>query len=312
MGWIAAIVGIASVAGGVYQNSQQNKFNQNLYNQSREDYAMRLKLAAEGAKLLGDQYNKVQEERPDLTWEGYVGELVKALKDPRLLEAYHNAKQEDFNVLRKLAETASDDNTKQFQKTFDQLSHGKGDEIVDQRNKLVLEDDTAQRYARALELRSPSIGAGTVKYDSKGQLVEGQRADKAVFDTAYETVVETNRERKADLRALEGDRSTAAQSQQEKAKNFMGFYDYTGYSTANFDNQRKQQLEFQMRDEERAFELYKLFAAGSAGIVPSQPGYVSPTGGNELISSGTKLVGSALGNYYSNNNKPKGRTGTYS
>lgn len=310
MGWISAIVGLAGTAVGVSQNASASKFNRMMYNQSREDYETRLQIAAEGAKTLGDQYNAVQGERPDLTWEGYVGELVKALKDPKLLEAYHNAKQEDFNVLRKLADTAGKDNTKQFQEIYDTLSHGRGQEIIDQRNKLVLEDDTAQRYARALELRAPQIGAGTVKYDNFGKLIQGQRADKTVFDTAYETVVDTNRERKQDLRALEGDRTAAAQSQQEKAKSFMGFYDYTGYSTANFDNQRKQQLDFQMRDEERAFELYKLFAAGSAGLVPSQPSYVSQTGGNELISSGTKLIGSALASYYGNNNRSS--SGTYS
>jgi len=286
---------------GAMQNASAASANERRFNISREDYERRLQMAAETSEELAAAYENIVKERPELTWEAYVREWAQAIDDPQVREIYKRMKTEDFAQIRALADIATIGNIDNFKIAFDELSNGKGEEIINMRNDLVLQDDTNQRFQRALQLRSPAIGADTVRYDSQGRLVEGQRADKQAFNIAYDTVVETNRERLANISALERDRMNAAESQREKATSFLNFYDNTGYSTALFAQNRQERQTFQQLDESRAFELYKMFAGAAAGITPAQPGYLPTDGGNALISSGMNMATSSLGTYASRN-----------
>ena len=301
MAWIYAVVEIGVALYGAYQTSQTNKGNQQAYGDSRADYEARIAAAQKGLAQVEDQYNKVREQRPDISWEGYVDSLVKSIDDPKLRAAYDSAKQKDFGVLRTLAKTASEDNSANFRIALNSASNGKAAEIIDQRNDLTLNNDTKQRFARAMELRAPEIGAGTVKYDEKGQLIEGQRADKQVFSTAYEVQDAVNKERLNNLAQLERDRSSVAASQQEKARSFMPFYDATGLSVNAFADNRKELIDFQKMDEMQAFDLYKTFAAAASGIQPSQPGYQSSAASQALTGQAVTAAGSALASYYKAN-----------
>lgn len=293
MAWIA--LAVAAIGAGVAaKGAADNKQAQTV---SRSDYENRLGLIKAGATQLLSQYNQVVAQRPGLSWDDFVDERVRALNDPNILAAYDNRKQGDFEVLRSIATIATNDNVDNFKTAFDKLSNGKGQEIINQRNDLVLNDDTAQRMTRAWELRAPEVGAGTVRYDPTGKLIEGQSADKKVFDTAYETVVATNQERQQNLAQLERDRTSAAESQQQKATQFMPFYDSTGYITSMDQQSRLERLGFQSTDESRAFGLYQAFAQASAGITPVQPNYQA---GDALISSGSQIATGALASYYKN------------
>jgi hypothetical protein len=309
--WIGLAISAASATYGAYQNNKAQKANEAAYGASQADYDKRIAAAQQGLGAMEAQYNKVKSERPDITWEGYVGELITSLNDPNLKKAYANAKQEDFNVLRSLASSATKDNAENFKATLNSVTNGQADNIVNQRNDLVLNDDTKARYTRALELRAPDIGAGTVKYDDKGQLIEGQRADKQVFQTAYEVTTETNRERLANLTALQRDSSSIAENQKEKALSFMPFYDRTGLAVNAFVDSRKERIDFAKMDEAQAFDLYKTFALAASGITPSQPNYQPAGPGNAAIAEGIKGAGSALGAYYTNKqNSAKSSGGT--
>ena len=302
MAWGLVITAVVSAGVGLYSANKADKANQSATNLSREDYESRIKAAQEGFAMMQEHYNAAKAERPNLTWEGYSAELVKALNDPKVTAAYAKSKASDFATLSQLAKSATEMNLDNFSKTFDDLNGGKGREILTARQDLALNDDTAARVTRAYELRAPQIGAGTVRYDEKGKLIEGQRADKQVFTTAYETVVDTNRERLANLTALERDRSQTALSQQERAKDFMSFYDSTGFKATAFQEQRNQQLDFQKMDEMQAFQLMSTFASAASGITPVQPQLQDTSRYSAMIGQAATSFASAYANNASKNN----------
>lgn len=307
MGAIAAsvAVGVGGIVAGSIQNNKANKANEQAYQDSRADYAARLKLAGEGAKALNEEYDKIIEDRPDLTWEGFVRDKIKAINDPWLRQFYTQAKTEDFNKLREFGKAASTDNVTNLKKAADELSGGRWQEITDQRNKLVLETNAADRMARSYELAAPvRTGASTVRYDNQGRLIEGQRADKQAFTVAQEVQDATAQQQKSDLRQLENDRLGAAQSQTEKARDYMGFFDPTGYATAAESDRSSLLNSYQKTDEDRAFRIYEMFAGAAAGIQPTQPTYQDNTGGNSLISSGIGIASKSLSNYGNTTKKP--------
>ena len=248
--------------------------------------------------MLNEEYNSVVESRPELSWEGFVRDKIKAINDPWLRQFYTQAKAEDFEKLREFGKVASQDNVANLQQAADDLSGGKWQEITDQRNKLVLETNAADRMARSYELAAPiRTGASTVRYDDKGRLIEGQRADKQAFSVAQEVQTAVEQEQKSDLRNLENDRLGAAQSQTEKARDYMAFFDPTGYATAAESDRSSLVNSYQTTDEERAFRVYEMFAGAAAGITPTNPTYQDNTAGNALISSGISTASSSLSNY---------------
>ena len=304
MGALAiAAAGVAVSAGSAYagyqQNEKANDANLAAQQGSKEDYEARLKSAAKTAKELNAQYNEVVKDRPNLSYESFVRDHLRAIDDPYVRQVYDTAKSADFERLREFGNRATLDNVDNLKKVADELSGGQFEQIVQKRNDLVLNTDAASRYARAYELAAPvRTGASTVRYDSQGRLIEGQRADKQAFSIANEVQTGIEQEQKSDLRQLETDRLQAAQSQVEKAKSFTSFYDPTGYA-ANQEAQRQSLINgYQALDESRAFDLYKMFAGAAAGITPTQPTYQNNTGGNALISSGVQGGMSALTDYY--------------
>jgi len=298
----AALASVAVSAASAYSGAQQNKkaaaANDAAQALSREDYNNRLAAAAKMAGQLNEEYNELTKKRPDLTWSNFVKDKIRAIDDPYLRESYTNAKEEDFNKMRDFAKAASSDNIDTVREAADKLSNGKWREIIDKRDKLVLNTDAASRMSRAYELAAPiRTGASTVRYDEKGRLIEGQRADKQAFNVAQEVQTQIEQEQKQDLRLLENDRMGAAQSQTEKAKSFMQFFDATGYATAAESDRTNLLNNFQIKDEDRAFDIYKLFAQAASGITPTQPTYQSTTGGNALISEGVRSGTEALKTY---------------
>jgi hypothetical protein len=302
---IGAAIGLGTAAVGAYQNSKESKANDERFQISREDYETRLKESAKIMAGMESEYNALLEERPDLRWSEFVKDKTRALADPALREFYTQAKEEDFDVMRQLAKAASGDNLDNVISLADELSGGKWKDYVDKRNELVMETNAADRYARSYELAAPvRTGASTVKYDDQGQLIEGQRADKQAFDIATEVDTQIKQEQKQDLRLLQQDTLGAAERQTERARDFMGFFDATGYATAAEADRSALLHDYQQTDEQRQFDLYKMFAGAAAGITPTDPRYVSPTGGNELISSGVKLASNSLSNYGNQTKQP--------
>jgi hypothetical protein len=303
-----AVAGLAVSGIGAWQNSQAQDANEAATRQARDDYERRLRFAAEEAKKMWEQYNKVVEQRPGTDWNTFARNYIRALDDPSLREAYTNAKEEDFEKMREFAKAASEQNFDTLMDTFNKLNGGRGREVLDERTRMVLDIDAAERFARARELSLPGrVGASTVRYDSTGRLIEGQRADKNAFNIAYETIVETDRERLNNLTQLENDRLRAAQSQQQKALDFLSFFDATGFASNLEDKRNAMELAFQMSDEERAFQLASAFAQQAAGIQPVQPQLQNNTVGNQLITEGIKMATSAYSDYRTNRN-----TNTYS
>lgn len=314
MGAIAAWATVAIAAGSAYAGSQQNKKeaeqNARLEEEAKTDYAARLKLAGNTAKEMEREYNEIVKDRPNLSWESFIGDKIKAINDPYLRQFYSQAKAQDFEALRSFAKVASQDNVANLQKAADDLSGGRWKEITDKRNELVMQTDAGARMARAYELAAPvRTGASTVRYDDQGRLIEGQRADKQAFSVAQEVQTATEQEQKADLRQLETDRLSAAQSQTQKADQFMQFFDPTGYATAAEADRTALVNNYQKTDEERQFEMYKLWAQASSGIQPVQPNYTTGAG-NELIAAGVKTGSDALSAYSSYKRGQTAKAGT--
>lgn len=305
----AAIAAAAIAAGGAVYGAQQNKkageANANMAAESKDDYKTRLKAAAKWAGTLEKQYNKIVAERPNLTWDTYVKEQMKQIDDPRIRQFYLNAKQQDFEVLRNLAKHASEDNVDNLVAAADDISGGRWQENLAKSYDLIESTNAGARLARAHELSAPLLGdASTVRYDEKGQLIQGQRADKQLFNTAYETEVAAQREQKEDRRAFSNDILSAAQSQTQKASDFTQFFDPTGFATALSQQQQAQNNSYQLLDEQRGFSLFEKFAAASAGITPVQPQYQSANPGDAMIAAGLQQGASSLTDYYRQNAKP--------
>lgn len=296
----AIALSAASTAYGVSQNAKAEKKNELARQDSQEGYEARLELAAEQAKIFSEQYNEITKSRPNLDWNSFVKEKIAAIDDPYLRQVYTQAKEEDFARMQSFANKATDSNTKNLLQVADDLSGGPGKfrEITKKRDELVMNTNAAGRLARTYELAAPlRTGASSVKYDESGNPIPGQRADAQVFNIAQEVNTAIEQEQKQDLRQLEVDRLGAAQSQVEKARAFMPFFDATGTALALDQERFKTQNMFQLLDEQRAFDMYSAFAQGAAGITPQQPNYVNPGPGNELIKSGVQLGANAISSY---------------
>ncbi len=293
----------------MYTNSQNKKANAASQAASQKDYQSRLNAAAQMASQFQGEYEALLEERPGVTWEDFVANKIKAIDDPMLREVYERRKGEDFDKMREFAKAASSDNIENLMSVADTLSGGEGKfaEILAKRDNLVMNTDAAGRFARTYELAAPVRGgATTTRYDSKGNLVEGQRSDKQAFSIANEVQTAVEQEQKSDLRSLEQDRLGAAASQTEKARAFMSFYDPTGFASGVDDNRMAAEMAFQNADESRLWGMYQMFAGQASGLTPTTPTYADPNAGNQLIASGVKSGVDAVGSYYAN--KPKTST----
>lgn len=314
MGAVAAWLGVAVAAGsaayGASENEEAKDANASAQQASKDDYESRLQTTAKWAKKLQDQYNKIVKQRPSLDWATYVKEQIRNIDDPAVRNFYVNAKQEDFDNLQRFAEAATKNNTQSLLDTADQISGGRWRENMDRRAELINSTTAAQRYERANELVSPTImDPSTVRYDEQRRLIEGQRADKQRFNIALEQQAAAEQEQKADLRTYTNDILSAAQSQQQKATDFLQFFDPTGFGTAFATQQAAAEKGYQALDEERAWSIYDKFAGSAAGITPSQPTYQNPNPGNAMIADAIKMGSSSIIDYYkAQQSKPKTTT----
>ena len=184
-------VALASAAVSAYQgysaNAEAKRANAASEAASKKDYEDRLRRASEGANILIEQYNAVREERPSTSWNDFVLGFVNSIDDPSLRRAYTEAKRTDFQVLTEFATVGTETNSENVLAAFDKFTGGRGQEILDTRVDLVLQDTAVDQFKRANELRSAVVNnAGSVKFDDKGNLIEGQRSDKQTFQIAQE------------------------------------------------------------------------------------------------------------------------------
>lgn len=308
--WAGIALAVGSTVAGVAQNRKEEKLRQKAMEDSEEGYQARLELAAEQAKIFGKQYDEAVESRPDLSWNSFIREKIAAIDDPYLRQVYTTAKEEDFERMQSFANRATKSNVSNLLESADELSGGNFREITKQRDNLVLNTTAADRMARTYELAAPlRTGASTVRYDAAGNPIAGQRADAQVFNIANEVQTAVEQEQKQDLRQLEMDRLSTAQSQQEKARDFMPFFKATDVALGLEDDRFRTQNTYQMLDEQRAWDMYTAFAQGAAGIRPEQPNYQSSGLGNELIKQGIQLGANSLSSY-SKNNKDKTTSST--
>lgn len=302
-GWVQFIwpvVQAAIGAIGASASNKTNKDNQRAQGQALEDEDKRRKNAAYEAERLIKEYNKLRKERPGLSIQEFIQGQVQALDNPQLNEAFRNSRQEDFDQAQSFADEAGLENLQQYNNILDDISNGKAEEFVNKRNDIALSTNDVAAFDRAMQLRSPAIPAGTVRMDSQGRFVEGQRADKQVFQTAFETS-EQQRALQFDRLGtiLDSDRA-AAERQQEKSKDFLKFTDYTGFASALAGEQSNRELQFQRDDESRQWDLITQFTNSAFSNQTAQPTPQSTQGSDNLAASGLNLAGKSIAQYYGN------------
>lgn len=140
-----------------------------------------------------------------------------------------------------------------------------------------------------MQLRSPAIPAGTVKLNREGRLVEGQRADRQVFQTAFE-ISEAQRDKRFDRLSsvLASDRAVADR-QQEKAKDFLDKTDFTSLARDFTAASRSAQTLFQQLDETRQFNLIRDFTNAAFTNQTAQPTFQNTDTADTLTASGINL-----------------------
>jgi len=155
-----------------------------------------------------------------------------------------------------------------------------------------------------MELRSGYIPAGTVQYDSEGRLVEGQRADKQVFTTAYEADAAARDRQFRMQRDLLSDYTSIADRQAEKAKDFLQFAGLEPVARDMANKSLTTAIGFQQQDEQNQFELIRQYAAAASGIQPTQPTYRSTGPSDALIAEGISSAIKGMATYYNKQNTP--------
>src|SRR5688572_13985327 len=104
MGVVAGlIIAGGTAAAGAYQNKKNREANAQARGESMEDYQARLDQAADSARILEKEYNELIKSRPNVSWESFVRNKIRAIDDPELRRFYDEAKEEDFNRMREFA-----------------------------------------------------------------------------------------------------------------------------------------------------------------------------------------------------------------
>lgn len=306
MSWVATAVGVASTAYGAYSSSQTNKGNKQAASQAKADEEKRRARATAELNKAYDAFNALREERPGVTFEQWKNEYVKAISDPVLRENFRKVKEEDFMAATDFATRASADNVSNFLKARDIVSQGAAPELTDTLNNIALTGTSEEATKRAMELRSGYIPSGTVQYDAQGRLVEGQRADKQVFTTAYEADI-ANRDRQFRMsKDLLDSYSSIADRQAEKAKDFLQFAGLEPVARDFATKSLTAAIGFQQQDEAMQMELIKMYAGAAAGVQPTQPTYRSTGPSDALMAEGISSAIRGLASYYD-----KGYTPSY-
>lgn len=292
---IAAAVG---ALGGLYSSSQTKKANEQLAEDARSSELQRRENAAKEYAKAIEQYNKIREERPGLTLKEYIGEKIEALRDPQLQAAFRDSRDEDFAHAQRIADQATQANVDTFNVVFDDITRGKGAELIDRRNEIALTDDSASRFARALELSAPALGAGTAKFDANGNLIEGQRSAAQVFRVAEESDRAARNEQFGKISDIIASDRDIALRQQQKATDFLNFTNFTDFASQLQRESFATRAAFQAADEEKQFQLARDFAISAGSNQTQQPAYYPDTGSAVFGESISSLI-KGLGNYQS-------------
>lgn len=303
MSWVATAVGVATTAYGAASSARTNKQNKRAAAQSKADEESRRERAVAELTKAQDSYNKLREERPGLTFDDWKNEYVKAISDPALRENFRKVREEDFVAATDFAKRASTGNVETFLQARDLVSQGAAPELTSRLNELALTADSPEAMKRAMELRSGYIPSGTVKYDQQGRLVEGQRADKQVFTTAYEADVAARDRQFRMSRDLLSDYTSIADRQSEKARDFLQFASIEPTARDLSTSALRTAIGFQEADERNQFDLIRQYAAAAAGVQPVQPTYQPTTQSDALMAQGISTAVKGMASYYGNRTK---------
>ena len=295
----AALAGGAISAGvGAYTASKTRKANEKAAKKAELSEKNRRQRAAQELEKATTRYNEIRAERPGFTVQQFLEEQATALggeEGRALQDQIRSMKAEDVQAAQAVADEATTGNINTFDIALDAVSGGDSARVLAKRNDLALNEDSQAQFDRALQLRSTAIPAGTVRQDSEGRFVEGQRADKQTFQIAAD-VDQASRDRQfGKLNSiLESDRSIA-ERQQSKALDFLSQQNtsdvLSGLTAAGSDRRDR----FQAVDEQVQLENIRQFQAAA---FTDQTRQITPATDNSaaLISGGfdTALKGIGL------------------
>lgn len=302
--WIGLVImaaGVATSAYGASKNADANDANQASSEQAKKDEMKRREAVTKELKKAYAAYEAMKEDRPGVTFGQFKNEYVGAISDPQFAEAFRKVKEEDFQFSQKIANQATAANLANFGLAAEAVSGGAYGDLRKVQNDIALTSDSEASVKRALELRSAYIPAGSVRTDSQGRFVEGQRADKQVFTTAYEQDLAARDRQFRMSRDLSNDYASIAERQQERAKDFINFGSLEpvarGFTTQAMGNA----VAFQQQDEMNQFQLIRDYAASAMGNQTQAPQYQNPNANNAMIAAGVDAAVKGAASYYNNN-----------
>lgn len=246
--WIPIIISAANAAYGASQSNKAQKENKRAASDAAASEEERRANIQSAIEDFFNQYNELRNERPGMTIEEYISDRLKVLNNPELKAAFRSLTQEDFNQAQDLADQATAGNLESFHQAAEALSGGFYDVALAERNKIAQDTNSEAAYARAMQLYSPYVPAGSVgaNNDPSSNL---SRANKGAFQVAYEVDQEQQQLKYGRLNDILNSDRNLALSQQEKAKTFMPFTSFVNYATDLHTNQRRDQLAMQLADE---------------------------------------------------------------
>jgi hypothetical protein len=206
-------------------------------------------------------------------------------------------KDEDVRAAQAVADASSLGNINTFEVILDQVSGGGSARILAERNKNALETNDIAAFNRALELRSPAIPEGTVRMDSQGRFVEGQRADKQVFQAAFETSEALRDKQFSKLNTiLDSDRQIALR-QQDKALDFLNHQDVSSMVGALAQGASARVDQFQLNDENVQMQAIRDFQQSAFSDQTRQVNPASTASSDALVAGGFELAVRGLGSF---------------
>jgi len=204
-------------------------------------------------------------------------------------------KDEDVRAAQAVADASSLGNINTFEVILDQVSGGGSARILAERNKNALETNDIAAFNRALELRSPAIPEGTVRMDSQGRFVEGQRADKQVFQAAFETSEALRDKQFSKLNTiLDSDRQIALR-QQDKALDFLNHQDVSSMVGALAQGGSARIDQFQLNDESAQLTAIQEFQRSAFSDQTKKVDLADTKSSDALVAGGFNIAVKGLG-----------------
>ena len=290
----AAVIGLVGAGVGAASSAATNKSNRGLADQANADEKDRRAAAAKEADRLIEEYNELRGERPDVSIQAFLKDKIYALNNENARKAFEKATEKDFEKAQYLADEASKSNVSIYNTLLENVSGGAAADAIKKRNEIAFSTNELDAFNRAMQLRSPTIPAGTVRLDSQGRFVEGQRSDKQTFQTAFE-VGEQQRALQFDrLSSLLGTDRDVALRQQQKALEFLPATSYTNVALGTVGESRAAQQAYQLLDEANQFSLIQGFLGAAFKDQTATPAFQSTAGSDALTAKGLELAVNAI------------------